>query len=50
MNKDKITILCKYLDNSVAQRYPISNSELAGSTDYIKNGYLRMLAVVMQHN
>ena len=48
MNNDKINILCQYLDDNVAQRYPISNSELAGSTDYIKNGYLKMLAVVMQ--
>ncbi len=50
MNKDKISILCEYLDNTVAERYPVSNKDLAESTDYIKNGYLKMLAVVMQQS
>lgn len=50
MDKDKISILCEYLDNTVAERYPVSNKDLAESTDYIKNGYLKMLAVVMQQS
>lgn len=48
MDKSKIKSLCKYLDNNVAERYPIENEELATGTDFIKNGYLKMLAVVLQ--
>lgn len=50
MDKDKISILCEYLNNSVAERYPIDNLALSTSTDYIKNGYLKMLGVVMQQS
>lgn len=48
MDKSKLDILCDYLNNNVAERYPIKNDDLANSTDYIKNGYLKMLAVVLQ--
>lgn len=50
MNKDKIDNLCKYLWNNSAKQYPILNGQLADSTDYIKNGYLKMLAVIMQQS
>lgn len=50
MDKDKISILCEYLNNSVAERYPIDNFALSTSTDYIKNGYLKMIGVVMQQS
>ena len=50
MDKSKIDILCEYLNNNVAERYPIKNEELANNTDYIKNGYLKMLAVVLQQS
>ncbi len=48
MDKSKIDMLCNYLDENIARHYPIPNAELADSTDYLKNGYLKMLAVVMQ--
>lgn len=47
MDKSKIDALCEYLNENVAKRYPIANSYLKNNTDYIKNGYLKMLAVVM---
>lgn len=47
MDKSKIEALCEYLNENVAKRYPIANSYLENNTDYIKNGYLKMLAVVM---
>ena len=50
MDKSKIDILCEYLNNNVAERYPIENEELVNNTDYIKNGYLKMLAVVLQQS
>lgn len=50
MDKSKIKSLCKYLNNNVGERYPISNEELAENTDFIKNGYLKMLAVVLQQS
>ena len=48
MAKGKIDDLCKYLENSKAKRYPINNKILWESTDFIRNGYLKMLAVIMQ--
>lgn len=48
ISKGKIDILYNYLKNNVAKQYPVLNEELAQSMDYIKNGYLKMLAVVMQ--
>lgn len=50
MNKNKIDILCEYLNKNGAKQYPISNKELSESTDYIKNGYLKMLAVILQQS
>lgn len=45
---DTIKNLCEYLDQHTAERYPIANEPLAASTDFIRNGYLKMLAVVLQ--
>lgn len=50
MNKSKIDVLCEYLNNNTAKQYPVPNKELSGSTDYIKNGYLKMLAVILQQS
>lgn len=50
MNKNNIDILCEYLNKNGAKQYPISNKELSESTDYIKNGYLKMLAVILQQS
>jgi len=50
MEKSKIELLCEYLEQNTAKRYPIANAELAEGSDYIKNGYLKMLAVVMQQS
>ena len=50
MEKSKIDFLCEYLEQNTAKQYPIANAELAESSDYIKNGYLKMLAVVMQQS
>ena len=47
---DKIEALCNYLDKNVAKLYPVSNRSLSDSTDYMKNGYLKLLAVVMQQS
>ena len=50
MNKSKIDNLCEYLNQNVAERYPISNKELSESTDYIKNVYLKLLSVVLHQS
>lgn len=50
MEKSKIELLCEYLEQNTAKRYPIANAELEEGSDYIKNGYLKMLAVVMQQS
>lgn len=50
MAKSKIDLLCEYLDENTAEQYPVLNKELADNTDYIKNGYLKMLAVVLQQS
>ncbi len=50
MDKSKIDILYEYLNNNVAGRYPIANQALENNTDYIKNIYLKMLAVVLQQS
>lgn len=49
MKTEQIKKLCAYLDQHAAERwYPIANESLAESTDFIRNGYLKMLAVVLQ--
>lgn len=48
MSSDHIKKLCDYMDQNKAKNYPIENAMLYESEDFIKNGYLRMLAVVLQ--
>lgn len=48
MKTEQIKKLCAYLNQHTAERYPIANESLAESTDFIRNGYLKMLAVVLQ--
>lgn len=48
MSKDKIKNLCEYIDSNRAKNYPINNSYLAEATDYLKNSYFKMLAVILQ--
>ena len=48
MANGKIDLLCQYIENSKAKNYPIKNDCLCESTDFIKNGYLKMLAVILQ--
>lgn len=48
MANGKIDLLCQYIENSKAKNYPIKNDCLRESTDFIKNGYLKMLAVILQ--
>lgn len=48
MSSERIKKLCEYIDQNKAKNYPIENSMLYESEDFIKNGYLRMLAVVLQ--
>lgn len=48
MSKERIQKLCDYIDKNRAKNYPIHNSFLSGETDYIKNAYFKMLAVILQ--
>lgn len=48
MSKEQIEKLCDYIDQNKAANYPIGNAQLADATDYIKNAYFKMLAVVLQ--
>lgn len=48
MANGKIDLLCQYIENNKAKNYPIKNDSLRDSTDFIKNGYLKMLAVILQ--
>ena len=44
----KIQKLCEYIDRNKAKLYPIFNDMLKGETDYIKNAYFKMLAVILE--
>lgn len=48
MPSDKITKLCEYLDKNKAKNYQVPNAMLQEETDYIKNSYFKMLAVLLQ--
>lgn len=48
MSNDRISRLCEYIDKNKAKNYPIYNSVLNMETDYIKNLYFKMLAVILQ--
>lgn len=46
--KDKITELNEFIEKTNMKNYPIGNALLEEETDYIKNSYFKMLAVVLQ--
>jgi hypothetical protein len=48
MAGEKIQKLCEYIDRNKAKLYPIFNDMLKGETDYIKNAYFKMLAVILE--
>ena len=48
MSSERIKQLCDYIDQNKAKNYPIRNEILKSEEDFVKNGYLRMLAVVLQ--
>ena len=48
MAGEKIQKLCEYIDRNKAKLYPIFNDMLKGVTDYIKNAYFKMLAVILE--
>lgn len=48
MSKERIQKLCDYIDKNRAKNYPIHNNFLSDETDYIKNAYFKMLAVILQ--
>lgn len=48
MANTKIDELCNYLNANKAKLYPIENDMLKSATDFIVNGYLKMLGVVLQ--
>ena len=48
MSSERIKKLCDYIDQNKAKNYPIENSMLSKTNDFLKNGYLRMLAVILQ--
>ncbi len=50
MSNVNIKKLCKYLTENKANHYQIENAFLSGATDFIKNGYLKMLAVILQQS
>lgn len=48
MSKERIQKLCEYIDKNRVKNYPIHNDFLSEETDYIKNAYFKMLAVILQ--
>lgn len=48
MANTKIDELCTYLNANKAKLYPIENDMLKSATDFIVNGYLKMLGVILQ--
>lgn len=48
MANTKIDELCAYLSANKAKVYPIENDMLKAATDFIVNGYLKMLGVILQ--
>ncbi len=48
MSKERIQNLCEYIDKNRAKNYPIHNDFLSDETDYVKNAYFKMLAVILQ--
>lgn len=48
MANSNIEQLCAYLNSNKAKAYPIENDMLVSATDFVLNGYLKMLGVVLQ--
>ena len=48
MSKSNLEALCDYLHKNRAELYPIENELLNSETDFIVNGYMKMLAVILQ--
>lgn len=48
MDNTKIDELCAYLSANKEKVYPIENDMLKSATDFIVNGYLKMLGVILQ--
>ena len=45
---ENIKKLMEFIDKNSYVNYPIENKELIAGEDYVKNLYLKMLAVMMQ--
>lgn len=50
MANSNIEQLCEYLNNNKAKAYPIENDMLVSATDFVLNGYLKMLGVILQQS
>lgn len=48
MSNKNIEDLCTYIKNNKAQMYAIENKMLTEETDFLINGYLKMLGVILQ--
>lgn len=48
MSNANIEQLCAYIEKNKAKTYPIKNEMLEEETDYLINGYFKMLAVILQ--
>lgn len=48
MAGERIQRLCEYIERNKAKNYPIFNDMLKGETDYIRNAYFKMLAVILE--
>ena len=50
MPKTNIEKLCIYLKNNKERIYPINNDMLVSTTDFVLNGYMKMLGVILQQS
>ncbi len=48
MQNDKIKRLNEFIKKNNMKNYPISNPQLIDATDYIRNNYFKMLALILQ--
>ncbi len=49
MGNEKITELMSIVKGMIASKYPVENSLLRASSDFLKNNYLKFLAAVVQN-
>ena len=47
MRSEKIKDLIRYIENTKAIDFQIERNDLKGETDYIKNSYFKLLAVLL---